>query len=327
MTTSGTVAQTAFDTATVIETAFRRCRVHPSRQTPEKIQIAQNCLYLLLSASGNLGLNLWAIEKQIVGCEIGQTVYPCPTGTIDLLNLIYSTPTREEGTDSDTATSFTTELADSTTIVRFGVKLSAVTASDTLVLESSADGATWTTSYTKTKTDWTANTWYWFDLDPQVTDTYFRVSFTNAITVTEFYLASRIYDLPVMQWNRDTWTLINNKGQRSHPSTNYYYEKLLTPQVTIWPVPDVDYQHLSMFIHRQVQDVGTLIQTLEIPQRWFEAIVWQLASRLCFELEEVDPAHIPLVVQMSEKYTLEAGYDESDGATLFMTPQIRGYTR
>ena len=48
MATSGTVAKTVIDTSTLLEHAFRRVKVAPSAQTPETIEIAKNCLYMLM---------------------------------------------------------------------------------------------------------------------------------------------------------------------------------------------------------------------------------------------------------------------------------------
>lgn len=329
MTTSGTVAQTTLDTATVLEHAFRRCRVHPSQQTPETISIAKSCLYLLLTHMSALGINLWAVEKKFVGCVDGQGVYVCPTGTVDLLNIVYSQPTRATGTDTTAATNVITQLTSSTSIVRVGILLTSVTASDTLVISSSTDGVSYTTRLSETKTDWAANTWYWFDLDPAIDASYFKAAFTNATTFDEFYLASAVYDLPMTPWNRDTWAAINNKTQQGRPSVSYFFEKLIAPQITAWPVPNNDYDHLTMWVHRYVQDVGTLTQTLELPARWYETIIWQLALRLCFELPVnlVPTDTVAQVKGMADQYTFEASDEEADGLPFFLSPSIRVYTR
>lgn len=326
MATSGTVGQTVLDTARVIEHAFRRCKVPTARQTAESVQIAKDNLYLLLTHLSNKGLNLWCVEQAYVGLETAQATYEAPTGTIDVLNLVYSQPTQTVGTETTTATSITTALSATTQIQRVGLKFSAGTASDTLTLASSDDGSTWTTIRTETKTDWTTDTWYWFSLDPAITARYFRATFGQNTTFTEFYLASAIYDLPIVQWNRDTFATINNRTQAGRPSTTYYFEKLLTPRVTLWPVPNNDYDHLTMFIHRQVQDVGTLVQQIEVPQRWVEAIIWQLAVRLCYELDGVDPNVLGMVMQMAEKIELETVREETDSAPIYLSSNIRVYT-
>ncbi len=327
MATSGTVATTSLDTAILLEHALRRCGLRAASQTPETVTIARESLYMLLLSLANRGINLWCVEKQLHGVQTGKAVYPSDAGTIDVLNVFYSQPTQATGTDTSTATSYKTELASATRIVRIGIKFSAVTASSTLILAFSDDDATYTTELTKTRTDWATNTWYWFDLPTLPESTYFRATMSAAATWSEFYLASAINDLPVTQWNRDTWSAINNKNQLGRPSTSYYLEKLLTPQITVWPIPNNDTDQICMFVHRQVQDIGTLVQTLEIPNRWIEGITWQLALRLAFEIPEVDPARRSEVVTMSQQYLLEAEGDESDGAPIFLAPNIQVYTR
>lgn len=325
MTTSGTVAQTSFDTAKVLEHAFRRCGIPAAKQTAEVVGIAQENLYLLLTALGSRGLNLWCVQTQFVGLASGQAQYYTPSGTIDVLNVVYSTPTRTTGTDTTAAASVTTALTSSTTVTRIGVKCSVLQASDTLTI-SGYDGSSWTVLITATKTDWTADTWYWFDVPKTASYSSYRAVFTTGpATFDEFYLATAVSDLPVIQWSRDTWSTINTKAVTGHPSTNYYFEKLLTPRLTLWPVPDTDYNHLTLFIHRQVEDVGTMVQTLAIPNRWFEPVVWQLSARLVFEVAGVPQDVKQDVVSMSEKYLLEVEDEEQDGAPLYITPNIGVY--
>lgn len=327
MATSGTVGQTSFDVAKIVEHALRRCKIKPELQTTEVVSTAKESLYLLLLGLANRGLNLWCVETSLVGLEAGRPIYDCPVGTIDLLNIVYSQPTRATGTDASMATSLTTDLGASTLVRRIGVKMSVVSTSDTLVIASSSDDISYTTELSVTKTDWNTDNWYWFDLPVQTTSRYFKVSTTNNVTFDEFYIATAINDLPVSQWNRDSWALLNNKATQGRPSTNYYLEKHLTPRVTLWPVPNNNYDHLTMFVHRQIQDIGRLTHTIDLPQRWHNAIIWQLAALLCFELDMVDAAVIPIVTTMSQQALIEAEKDESDGAPLLLQPGISVYTR
>ena len=82
-----------------------------------------------------------------------------------------------------------------------------------------------------------------------------------------------------------------------------------------------------IYRHRQPQDVGSLTQQLEIPQRWLDGFIWLLAARLCFELPNVDPATQQIVVQMADKQVFEAEQSETDGAPIYITPGIGCYTR
>jgi len=326
MTTSGTVATTVIDTAKVIEHAVRRIGKPASSQTPEGIDIAKECTYLFLLGLANRGFNLWCVERSYIALTANTATYATPAGTIDVLNVVYSQPTQATGTDTVAALSTITALAAATTIVRVGLAFSVITASETVVISSSDDNVTYTARSTQTKTDWATGTKYWFQLDPTVSAQYWKVSTTAASTASTFYLASAIYDLPVTIWNRDTFMALNDKTKLGRPSTNYFFEKTLTPQITLWPVPNNSNDQITIMRHRQVQDVGTLVQTLELPARWFDAMIWQLASKLCFELEDVDPNRMQMVLDQADKNLLMAEGNESDGATIMLSPNISVYT-
>jgi len=327
MATSGTVATTTLDNAKVIEHALRRVGFPVSRQTPEVIDTALDTLYLLMLALSSNGVNLWCLDRDYLGLATNQATYVLPAGTLDVLNVVYTQPSRSTGTDTVAATSVVTDLAAATSIYRVGLKFSSITASGTVTVASSDDGISYTTRYTATKTDWATGTWYWIGLDPFISARYWKVSAGAAITVTEFYLASGVYDIPVAPYNRDDYMALNNKQQAGRPVTCYFLEKKLSPQVTLWPVPNNDYDHLSLSRYRQVQDIGTLVNELEIPARWIEGIIWQLAARLVFELEGVKEERIPTVLQQAAEHLIEAGDGETDGAPIMLAPGIAGYTR
>jgi hypothetical protein len=58
-----------------------------------------------------------------------------------------------------------------------------------------------------------------------------------------------------------------------------------------------------------------------------EAVIWQLALRLLFEVPEADPALIPMVQGMADKVLLEAEHEEGDGAPIVLGPNISVYTK
>lgn len=326
-TTPGIVGTTSVDTATLLEHAFRRVKIHPSAQTPELVDIALKNLYLVLMTLVNRGLNLWCVQSDFIGLANGKAVYDTPLGTVDVLEVIYCRPTRATGTNTITTTSITTALASPVRIVRTGVKFSTINATDTVTIQASNDGITWTTLNSLTGTDWTTDTWYWFNPDVVASYSYYRAVTLNTMTASEFYLASNSADLPVIQWNRDTWSVINNKAQTGSPATNYYLERLLTPRITLWPVPNNNFDHLQVFSQRQIQDVGTLTQQIEVPQRWIEAVIWQLSMRLSFEVPQVDAAVIQVVSAMADRTLLEVEREETDGAPISLQPNVSVYTR
>ena len=173
---------------------------------------------------------------------------------------------------------------------------------------------------------YSAGQWYYADLPAAVNGSFVTLTGTAA-PVSAISLIITSYDMPVSQWNRDTWAVMNNKDRKSHPATNYFFEKKIVSKITLWPVPDSSLNYIMFYRHRQIQDVGSLTQELEIPARWMEGIIWQLAMRIVFEMPEADTNLIQLISTMADKHEFEAELGETDGSTISISPGIRGYSR
>ena len=307
MSTSGTIGLTRIQTNKLLEKAVRRCGLQPAILTPEIVETALEDLYMLLMSLSNRGLNLWCIDKKLLPLTIAQATYQLPVGTQDVLNLMHCVPKR----------------VTSGTVVRIGVKFSALPTTS-FNLQTSPDGVTWTTVETfSAPTE--ANVYNWYDLDPQITANNFQISSNG--TVSDLFLANNVTEIVVTPFNRDDYSNQPNKTFQTGLVTNYFFEKLVTPQITVWPVPNDDTRHLALYRYRSIEDVGTLTQEIELPTRWYEAITWHWAARLAFELPDVEKDRRAEVVQMANGMTIEVESGETDGSPVFFSPNIRVYTR
>lgn len=154
----------------------------------------------------------------------------------------------------------------------------------------------------------------------------------GTITVLNVVLSSpqddgSFRDLPITPLNRDDYYALPNKSQQSAIPVNYWFEKLVSPQLTLWPVPNDSTKKLTLARYRQPQDVGDFQGELEVPLTWTEAIIWQLALRLAYELPEVKPERAKMVEQMAMTMTIESEGGETDSAPVYFAPNISGYTR
>jgi hypothetical protein len=330
MTTSGTIGATTVETRKVLEHALRRCGISATAQTPEIVSLALDNLFLLLLNLSAKGINLWTVDKQIIPVVAGQVVYPMPPGTIDILNMVYATCTYITGTNSASATTYQVQLASPTAIVRVGFTLTALPTTDLLV-QSSSDGVTWTTTTTIDTTQFPAvNQLAYFDVGTSNANgaTYWRLFANGAtFTATQLLLISKIRELPVPQMNRDDYSSLPDKYIQGRPSVNFYYEKLVNPQFSVWPVSNNSTDMLVVWRYRQPQDVGSLAETMELPARWYEAIIWQLAARLCFEIPQIDPSKAQLVLAENDKWMSVTEGGETDGSPIYFTPGIGVYNR
>jgi len=327
MATSGTIGLTQISTAKVLEKALRRCGLGPQVATPEIVETATESLFMLLMSLSNRGLDLWCIDDQLIPLTSGQKLYVLPVGTTDVLNLLHCTPMRLDYEEVYNANDVTVDFTDSTTITQFGLKFSSLPTTP-VEFQRSTDGLVWETLKTIPLSELPAvDTYGWYPLETQNSAMHFRAIATDLGTAQDFYLTNTVREINVTPFNRDDYAAQPNKTFLSAVATNYYFEKLIDPQITLWPVPADDTRYLHLYRYRQIQDIGTLTEQIEIPARWYEAITWHLALRLCFEIPGIDPTRRAEVNQMTQGMTIEVEGGETDNAPVFFAPNIRGYTR
>jgi len=88
-------------------------------------------------------------------------------------------------------------------------------------------------------------------------------------------------DLIIWPYSTFEYAAIPDKTQEGAP-TSYWYNRQITPQITFWPVPDDNATYtLNLRVCRQIQDVSlTSGTTLDLPYRWLDVFVADLAHRL-----------------------------------------------
>jgi len=110
------------------------------------------------------------------------------------------------------------------------------------------------------------------------------------------------------------------------PPTSYFLDKQITPQITLWPVPDSGGPYvLNLRVLSQVQDANLASgETPNIPYRFLDAFVSGLAHRLARvyrpDLEERRKQ------DAMEAWQVAAAQDAED-VPVIMAPNLGGYYR
>ena len=324
---SNTVSQTTFNTRKVIDHAFRRCRIPPQLISAEYIETATDALYLLLSELSVQGMPSWCNQKSIYPLYEGAGFITTFSGTIDVLSANLRTTTEVTGTNTDTATSRVIDFADDTSVMTVGVLWSA--ASAPLQFARSDDSLTWTVIQTETP-DASLGEWSWYDMDQVIASRYFRVSATTGtLDFTTLYTGNNPSEIPMGRINRDSYTTLPNKSFTSDRPLQYWLDRqAASPVLRIWPVPNdaATTSQVVVWAQRHIMDVGTLVQEIEVPQRWYDAIVWSLAERLSSEIVEVDPALMGPLASRAQMAIGAAWTSEGDDSPFMLAPDISGYT-
>jgi hypothetical protein len=363
VTTSGTVSTTVFNTGKLIDRAFGRCQLAPQKITPEYIAIAQDLLYLSLSTIASKGIALWAQQKVILPLYDATQDVLAPLGTVDVLNanlrsitqiqlpapgIVYTSSAggiAANAFDNNLSTACTQTAPNGFLQVQypavgqpvvFGI-LPNATASWNITIQTSNDGVTWTTVYSNTALSAVAGAWFWQDVEgiPEAGVLYVRLQASGGTTlnVTEFVTGAAPQEIPIAKINRDDYSNLPNKWFTGRPLQFWYNKTQPQPTLTLWPAPALQFtfSQIVLYTQRYLQDVGTLTQTVEVPQRWFLPIMTRLAKELMLMIPEAgkgmgDTDKQILIAEDTNRWN-EGWASESDGSPVMMRPMIRAYTR
>ena len=325
---SGTVSQTTFNTRRVIEHAARRCKMPAQSLSAEHVDIANDNLYLLLSDLANQGAPLWCVQKSIYPLYDGTPYITTYSGTVDVLNANLRWLQEVSGTDTVTATTNITEFTSATAVSTVGILWSA--ASSPVEFSRSDDGLTWTVIQAEVPAVGSGE-WSWYDLDSSVSAKYFRVRATSgSLDFSQIYLGNTPTEIPLARLNRDDYTNLPNKTFQSNRPLQYWLDRQsLSPVMNLWPVPNAAATVMQVVVwsHRHIMDVGGMTQEIEVPQRWYEAIVSMLAAKLAMEFVEVDPSIVPMLDAKAQQTLYMAQQEERDNSPINIAPSIGAYTR
>jgi hypothetical protein len=200
----------------------------------------------------------------------------------------------------------------------------------TVVFEYSTDGITWQTLYSPGQQTWVNNEWLWYDIETGQNCQYYRMRATNGgtLVVRELFFGNNSTEITMARLNRDDYTNLPNKNFTANQPFQFWLTRTLPlSQMNLWPVPSDSFVQVVVWYSRQVMDVGALTDELEIPQRWYMAILNMLAHQMALELPAIDPSRIQYLAALAEKSFNLAEQEERDKSPIYFAPNIAVYSR
>jgi hypothetical protein len=350
---SGTYGNTVITVQSLIDHGARRCGKLAEELTSEQVLSARESLYFLLSNLINIGIQYWAIDKKVYGFTPDRYIYDLPNGGNDVLNALYRWMDRPNGAytssaggtvanlyDGDVQTICTQTSANGNISVNYGTSnpvyigsigiLPAATGTWSLIYEYSIDGSTWNTLVDLGSVAVVNNEWLWTDIDNGQNVAYYRVRAYNGTTLSlrELYLGNNSTEITMSRLNRDDYTNLPNKNFTANQPFQYWFNRTIpNSQIYLWPTPQNAFYQMTVWYSRQIMDVGDLYGELEIPQRWYLAVVSMLAHQMSLELPAVDMARVAYLETQANKYLAQAEEEERDKSPIYIAPNISVYTR
>lgn len=132
-------------------------------------------------------------------------------------------------------------------------------------------------------------------------------------------------DRPIMPISRSEYASYSTKTIQGAP-TVYWFDRLLSPTITLWPVPDGQSATVLRYYRvRRIQDASMAGNTqVEIPYLWLEAFSDGLTYRLA-RIWKPEMA-VALKAQADESYKIAADQN-IETSNVYISPLIGGYYR
>lgn len=288
--------------------AYNLVGVRNTALLQEHLEAARMATNLLLSRWSNQGVNLWCVDKVIVPLDPDVVVTGC-SGTGAIATLTYAsvdTPVYTIG-ETITVTGMVPSIYNGTHIV-VASSAGSVSYASTAV-GALAQGGLITAD---------AGTVATYSVDP------------NTVMILDAYMtdpsSGANVDRIILPISRTEYASYPNKQQQGFP-TVFWFDRLIAPTVTMWPVPYPPQgpATLTYYRVRRIQDAGLGgAQNVEIPYLWLEAFAYALAQRLAMIWA---PDKLMVLKPLADEAYQIAADQNIETAQQYISPQIAGYYR
>jgi len=153
---------------------------------------------------------------------------------------------------------------------------------------------------------------------------------SNTVTMLDAYVTNNssgaLIDRIILPVSRTEYASYPNKDQQGYP-TVFWFDRQISPNVTLWPVPDTDEgpQDLKYYRLVRLEDAGLQNgQTVNLPYLWLEAAAYGLAQRLALIWV---PEKVQILKPLADEAYTVAADQNVETASFYISPQLSGYWR
>tara|TARA_R100000322_G_scaffold23172_3_gene15427 strand:- start:1345 stop:2247 length:903 start_codon:yes stop_codon:yes gene_type:complete len=286
------------DVAEYVEEAFERCGLEV--RTGYDLTSARRSLNLLFADWANRGLNRWTIEQATLPLVSGVAIYPAGTLTMTVA---------ASGSFSvgETITGGTSGATASITSIRSSTAIDITVPEGTFSASETITGGT--SSATTT-----------------VSSAISLVPIQSTIDVLSAVIrtgtGSDQTDVAISRISRDAYINISNKNSTSRP-TQFYVDRLITPEIKLWPTPNDNTYTLVYDKLTRIDDVDNPQNTVDVPFRFYPCLSAGLAYYISLKRA---PQRTQLLKAVYEEEFERAAAEDRDRASLSLTPSRDYYT-
>jgi hypothetical protein len=151
---------------------------------------------------------------------------------------------------------------------------------------------------------------------------------SDTIVMLDAYIStttgSSTIDRIITPVSRTEYASYPNKEQQGFP-TVFWFDRTLSPDVTLWPVPDGSQTNLKYYRVRRVQDSNLQNgEQVEIPYYFMEALAFGLAQRLAMVWA---PERVAIMKPLADEAYQIAASQNIETSNMYISPQTFSYFR
>ena len=148
----------------------------------------------------------------------------------------------------------------------------------------------------------------------------------NTVAMLDAYVVQNnggaVINRLILPISRSEYASYPNPAQQGFPTT-YWFDRLLSPQVTLWPVPDGSEVSFNYYRVRQIQDSNFANgQQVEMPYYFMDAFAYGLAQRLA---QIWAPDKVAMLKPLADEAYDIASRQNVETASQYISPIISSY--
>jgi hypothetical protein len=298
------------DLTEIVEEAFER--VGSELRTGYDLRTARRSLNILFADWANRGVNMWTIDQGTITFVQGQSTYPLPSDTVDLLEHVIRTQANSTSNQAD----LTITRISVSTYATLPNKLQQARPIQILVQRQDAQNSPTTITVASTVS---------------ATDTVITLTSVSGLSASGFIQI----DSETIFYQYISGNTINTcaRGQNNTTAATHAIGSVITvqrlPAVTVWPIPDGSQTYtLAYWRLRRSQDAGGGVNVSDVPFRFYPAMIAGLAYYLALKVPDGAQRLPILKEQYDEAWQLASDEDREKAAVRFVPRQQfigRGY--
>ena len=140
----------------------------------------------------------------------------------------------------------------------------------------------------------------------------------DVVDVLEVYVKRDDTDYTLQRISRGEYANIPNKTTTGRPS-QYYFDRQILPTINLWPSPENSTDQLTYNYARRIQDVDTLVNTTDMPFRFYPCMIAGLAYYTALKRS---PQRVQMLKVVYEEEFQRASDEDEDRTSLKLQPSI-----